>query len=388
MSKIYLERGKKIDDVKALVKERFNLDVDVEAIMYDISGVSDEVVLENNLKNAFDLEKKEKFYSLSQERDTLKAKIDEYKDKRQKEKEKEAKLKYLAEKKKRLEDMLSNVSDLIKLDNNLDKELIKFGELSQDKHISEKVSTIKYRRIEVILQALQTLKRPFSQPNQDALESHEEGNRNFYPIYLGGIIFQAVVTLGLIFVTDVILYRALLIGLFIANVVFYWAMSFFTAQQESIVTIQHSAPRLGYEDLIKEFDNEEDVFLVNAAWVNALRREKARVRKLIDMEFEEDEESLESLQEKLTMVEHEKAEWETLSASDIMSPQEYLKLRREFDIVEIELEDYEEAEQKIPCMIIAGVNKVPAGTAEWVYNKIQELVNKNILQHYLLLETE
>lgn len=226
------------------------------------------------------------------------------------------------------------VDYLDKISNRLDYEINKFEQISRHKKDTISTQMLKESRISFIFNKLKNLPRPTGHKLNGA-------NTNS-PLMDGNIVLwlSFIITI-LSLLTFVISSEGfiLLLGaaLLIFNIFNFLLINLAISDDFSKMfnlQLNYNEPQKGYEDFVREVANaKEDEVIVNKAWLNALVREKERVANAMNLNSNKNDQlDEEAIKNQLAEINEY-----------LISSSEYLKIRREIDILEIEVGDSNES---------------------------------------------
>jgi hypothetical protein len=239
---------------------------------------------------------------------------------------------------------MKNADGLVQIYNRLLLEVKKFGDLSKQKNLNDRVNYIKNKRISNIANILKRLHTNLADKVNNYLQKNSRSHLKAKSIIvLGVVVISVSLLIYLITLNTKIIYIGsvtLLINLFI-----FFLINIFsnkkTEEVKSELGIDYTNINIKtYEELISKLnEKKDDVFLVNAAWINALRAEAKRVYIAINesMEGQSYTDAANALKEKESKMKENDIEVNKILDS-MISAEEYLKLRREIDILKIEVD--------------------------------------------------
>lgn len=249
-----------------------------------------------------------------------------------------------------------NAKDLFRIQERLDYELKKFGELSNDPDLNQKTSTLKARKLSQIMKILHSIKAATNSISDKVTRSRRAGAGDFivakglfFPIFLIFIITLAVYILTENEIIVTAGFITLLLNMFLLVMVnsardfnFRYPVTFGEVDYEN-------SNNKTYEKFINELNKRDGTFFVNAAWVDALRKEKFKIGQAITRRM--GGHSFEEITQNILVKENE-IEASNLKINAILdtmiSAEEYLKLRRELDIQKIEKESSSRSNREKP----------------------------------------
>lgn len=184
-----------------------------------------------------------------------------------------------------LEDRLEYVKKLDETKQRIGKEMQKFGNLSADNQRKQKVAQLKQTRLMRIITALKQLSA-FLKRQLSPTSSKEDhgGIKGLYIIYLMvGSIVVSVVSFLLRQQSEFILLGFIFI---IWYIFLFVTFNFVHEDSKGVVGLYFTSKEpqdIEFEDIITRFRNtNEDSFLVNSAWIDALDKEQVRITESID----------------------------------------------------------------------------------------------------------
>jgi len=243
-----------------------------------------------------------------------------------------------------LKNRSNSATDLVKIKERIDYELTKFGQISSDTQLESKTISVKQTRISTIVNLLRNIKDTLIANNSSKTLEESLNTSHFPVLYLIVATFLVIIVLFVLtanvkfLVLGVI---SILINIFIMfglrNTSYPSSLKFPNLDYENYSSDD-------YENIVSTLNKKEDEFLVNAAWVYALRSEKSKIESAIKNRlggnsFEGSTESIEGLE---ILIENKHIEINRILDSAV-SAELYLKLRRQQDILKIEAEQSNES---------------------------------------------
>lgn len=224
-------------------------------------------------------------------------------------------------------DQVRDVSELVKIKNRIQKEIERFGNVASNDDAPNQASIIKQRREVSLYEFLKTVKDKSVQSFSNISEINGISNQSSGIILISTILIGAVSIF--LFLDD---YNVLFIlnGLifFIANLAIL-----FYAKNQHISKFEIDQEYTSYEDFLANLDKKEDDFLLNVAWVNALKRELIRINDTLTRHSNV-EESI-TLEEKNELVKNNQRINEILNSS--IQQLEYYQIKD--SLISLELEE-------------------------------------------------
>lgn len=277
--------------------------------------------------------------------------VQEYKNSRGEAEDLESQNKEKKEEIKNIEARLENIGDLLNSKKRLEKEIERFGGVQEEEQRLKEISQIKASRIKYVFQALKAIKTSVYNNLNNVLDSQD---RSF--IVGKGILFLLLINAF----SSIVFYfikpdnRILtlgFLGLALNLLAFILINLFNSAKVENIegLGINYAESNgNSFEQLINKLDKNQDKFLVNSSWVGALKKERDNIdiamhQKLGGVEYDELLYRIETLKNEIEANELAMTKQE----DKILTTEEYLSLRRELDILSIELEDIHVEQSKV-----------------------------------------
>jgi hypothetical protein len=244
---------------------------------------------------------------------------------------------------KEIQKKIASANDLILIKNRLDFELGKFGEISKDSNLNIRVETLKNNRIGGVVGLMRNIKetavsivsKPFDSADREFLVAKS----------LIGLMFMTLIATVVFYFVSLNNW-IILLGFFTFITIFFFFLiinilgsDLFANQLGMLNSIKQSKNMNEYEKFMTTLNKKEDEFLVNAAWVRALNVEKGKIEKTIQERLKG--QSIDGLNKLI-------ADYQTAIRNNnealnkildqMISAEDYLKIRREMDIMKIELE--------------------------------------------------
>jgi hypothetical protein len=288
--------------------------------------------------NADQLKMKERYDEINSRIETLEKELESNVEGGKKEKELKAEISSLESEINTLNASISSVTDLIKKRDGVVAELKKLEPLSSDSKLIQKVEKIKRRRLERLFTYLTNLSSRLGNKfsNNDLVDktTSKESIIKFLLILVIAQLLSSI-ALYLYSLNNQIVYISL-IGLIAQGILV------------TLVNIAKFQEATSIEDLsIEILENSEDIgterenkFLINSAWINALKKELESIEKTIKVNLKDQElvQVKGEIEQKQQRIENLRKELSGLGNASL-TQEDYLKKRRNLDILKIEREN-------------------------------------------------
>lgn len=268
--------------------------------------------------------------------------VEEYKTLRAEKKQIEKNIISIETNKNNLEKRIQGVKDFEHLIKNIDNQIKRFEPIARDPHLHIKVSQFKQTRLQKIFYFLANVHKITARRIRKTLTPQ---NRNgFQGLHMVFYIFiQLILTVVTYLYTNNDIFILLGFGFFLGNVLLLIVFNFLPLESNvnnGIFSIAKVNNEITFEQLEKQTRSQsEDQFLVNVAWYNALQKEKKRIDQTISAQLEGG--SFEKITTDIKIANTKIKELQDTAeeiTNKMLSPEEYLKLRRDLDILKIEME--------------------------------------------------
>ncbi len=242
-----------------------------------------------------------------------------------------------------LRSKISSSKDLFRIKDRIELELKKFGQMGEDVELPKRVNEMKQKRLSGVNQLLQSLKNITSNllnQSNNTISFKESGNVRakflFIPAFLSLLTGVALYVLS----SD---FTILLFGILVSivNIISFFLINMYQEirfEKSDLFLINYN-DSIGnyYQKFVEKLNRQENAFFVNAAWVNALREEKDKVMGAIQSRlggrsFYDIDTEIKNVSE---LIEKQNIEINTIIDS-MINAEEYLKLRREADLLKTE----------------------------------------------------
>jgi ABC-type multidrug transport system fused ATPase/permease subunit len=249
---------------------------------------------------------------------------------------------------KDIQKKISGANDLFLIKNRLNLELNKFGEIGKDSNLNNKIQDLKNNRIKGIVGFMRNVKASAMNMVSKPFESVE---RSFLVGKLLIVLMFLTLMATAFFYSISLNHWIILLGFVTFILIFFFFLiinilgaDLFANQLNIKSTIDISSNLNEYEKFMAMLNKKEDEFFVNAAWVKALNVEMNKIEKTIFERLRGH--SIEDLNKKISEYQVKiKQNNEELNKilDKMISAEDYLKIRREMDIIKIELEGKDSA---------------------------------------------
>lgn len=280
-----------------------------------------------------------------------------------------------------LESKVASSRDLLKLKDRIELELNRFGDLGSRKDLEPIVQKMKVQRLDNVYKVLKSLRnitaKLITQNNNPISGENLGGVKARLLLFTSFLVIT--LSVGLLALNSNITFFTF--GLFVAfvNVVFFFLINYLQEVHidTDIFSINYSDPSGNYyQKFVENINRKENAFFVNAAWINALQREKNKVMEVIqsrlggrsfldiDAEKKKYESEINSNQNQIdTILDH------------ILSAEDYLNIRRELDLISSESNESIER----PKVDIIGISNLEEKLKGTIMNYLNFLKNNEII---------
>lgn len=349
-------------NLSEFVQNKMNINFNEQTWQSRILDISDTIsteninklIIESNNKflgdsNKINSESIAKGLSLKQKIEELESKVEEYKGQRSEKEKLEEQIDNLLSKENEIKSKLSSSGELVTNLDRIDSELKKFGILVQDNSLEMKTEAIKQNRIAQVITTLKNI--PNKMRSLVAYEQVEKpSNPENFTSILVVLFFQVLFSLGAYALTTdlrIIYFGIAALGLILLFMIYLKINASKTWAIEQPVSEDPGFEiKVNFDNLINRLERSEEEFLVNAAWVEALKEERKKTVQSLNSNL--NGEDYYKLKASLDGIRSETVECnrkiEEISSKKI-SAEEYLKLRRDLDLSKIELEELTESEK-------------------------------------------
>jgi len=260
-----------------------------------------------------------------------------YQNKRKSQQELEKELENLEKENEINVEKLKSVSSLIEVRKKIMTDLQKFGNMASDVQLEQKVQQLKRSRLSQVLSFLLGIKNHTTHIVSQAMDEE----RAIILVAKGLLLLpfiQVFISLSLYLLSreNKVLYLGFITLLL--NILLFILINVLRDRKVNNLVERSNDSKLSFAAIAKQFENrDQEKFFVNAAWITALKQETQTIENTISnnlkgKKYVQIEEELKNSKEKLKSV---KQKLENLNNKSVSS-EEYLKKRRELDMLQIE----------------------------------------------------
>ncbi len=305
--------------------------------------------------------------------------IDEYKQYRDKKNKAMKSIEEINQQIDMLKQNINSAEEIIKMKERLEFEVTKFSQYISDNQLEAKVDSIKETRIQKIVQLLKSFTENALQKTVNVAFPKNPPKKPLHTFQLLILALVPVIAI-LLYVyrsnNEVLVWGIVFfIILFFEFTILYVINVAFSNDSKAVFDLDYTSLSPGdYEKFIKTLNPKEDEFLVNAAWVDALKAEHLKIQNSIRVKtggksIDQIKVEINNLEDNLSKVNEEINE-----ILDVMiTPEEYLTLKRELDILAIETEGQPETEN---LSLVYNINSILDDRVKTIIMKYVEWVQK------------
>ncbi len=316
----------------------------------------------------------------------LKTAIDQYKEQRDRKNSLQSSNETLQNSLDDLKAKITSSRDLFKIKDRIEHELERFGYMGKDDGLSAKVKEMKNKRImnvdKVLQKIVQITNRVISQNNNSISSLDSNGVRGRFLLFLSALTFITGTTLYLLIGETIIIIAGIFVS--IVNLSNFFLVNMYQDvrfDKVDFFAINYNGG-IGnyYQKFVEQLNRQENAFFVNAAWISALTKEKDKVVSAIqdrlggrsfydiDTEINKQNELIQNQTEEINKI-----------IDSMISAEEYLKLRRESDLLKAELGNKLDTNEEIN-IIIRGLDRFEQKLKGTIINYLNYLRNNEIIK--------
>ncbi|MCA9387309.1 hypothetical protein KC669_04715, partial [Candidatus Dojkabacteria bacterium] len=240
----------------------------------------------------------------------------------------------------KLKARIESSKELFQLKDRIEHELSRYSSIEDS---NQKVNEIKNKRFALITNLLIKLQNIISDSSKSENNTVSDNNTStMYGVFmLLPLPFVIVISTILFIRTSQVQHVVLGSIIFLLNLIFFFLVNLYSEVRifnSSLFSIDYNNTNTNiYQQFVKKLSNRENEFLVNAAWVDALKTERSKILETIEKRmggksFIEIDAELKKLQEE---IENNNSNINK-KVDGLIDAEEYLKIRRELDLLKID----------------------------------------------------
>ncbi|MCA9381582.1 hypothetical protein KC678_04920 [Candidatus Dojkabacteria bacterium] len=279
----------------------------------------------------------------------------------------------------KLKNSMESSRELFQLKDRIDLELRKYDDAFNGS--DQKVAQIKNKRFELINNLLTKIQNILTDTSSEDKSEKDNTNSMYGMFMLFPLPFVVVISTLLFLKTSQTEHIILGSTIFVLNLALFVLVNVYSEVRifnTKLFSIDYNNPNTNiYQQFVKKLSNRENEFLVNAAWVSALRTEKNKIIETIEhrmggKSFIEVEGELKKLQEEIDS----NASAINTKLDSLIDAEEYLKIRRELDLLKIDNPNLQALE--MPNIVIKGLDNLEQSIKGSIMSYIEYLKQSNL----------